>query len=41
MIFGAIAASWLPLQDPEQIKPIDRLQGPSGEALVRHRRARP
>jgi peptide/nickel transport system permease protein len=31
VIFGAITAPWLPIQDPEEIAPIDRLQGPSGQ----------
>ncbi|MGD9996829.1 MAG: ABC transporter permease [Ilumatobacteraceae bacterium] len=30
VVFGAIAASWLPLQDPAKVNPVDRLQGPSG-----------
>ncbi len=29
VIFGAIAADWLPLQDPAAVNPVDRLQGPS------------
>jgi peptide/nickel transport system permease protein len=31
VLFGAIAANWLPLQDPEAVNPVDRLQGPSTE----------
>ncbi|HRE01186.1 MAG TPA: hypothetical protein PLV68_07780 [Ilumatobacteraceae bacterium] len=30
VVFAAISASWLPwVQDPNKVKPVDRLQGPS------------
>ncbi len=31
VVFGAIAANWLPLDDPDAVHPVDRLQGPSTE----------